>query len=158
MWCRVRKHPLVQFDFAPCGPSSVTPDGVPPSPEGEGIFGPMWSSAPTKRTDTPRRGGHWPSVTPVRYPTSGRAMLAPTSAAHPMPSPGGKVPSVSEADEECGRRPGDKYTVSGFFPYPTFRRSSPAPFGGTRELRYDCPRQSCKLGIRCAEHHPRGRV
>ena len=50
-------------------------------PPGEGI-GPMWSSAPTKKTDTPRRGGHWPSVTPVRYPTGGRAMLAPTSATH----------------------------------------------------------------------------
>ena len=37
MWCWVRKDPLVQFDFAPCGPSSVTPDGVPPSPEGEGM-------------------------------------------------------------------------------------------------------------------------
>ena len=29
-----------------------------------------------------RRGGHWPSVTAVRYPTGGRAMLAPTRAAH----------------------------------------------------------------------------
>ena len=27
---------------------------------------------------------------------------------------------------------------------------------GTCESRYDCPRQSCKLGIRCAEHHPGG--
>ena len=50
-------------------------------PPGEGI-GPMWSSAPTKKTDTPRRGGHWPSVTPVRYPTGGRAMLAPTNTTH----------------------------------------------------------------------------
>ena len=58
-------------------------------------------------------------------------MTAPTREAHRIPSPGGKVPSVSEADEECGRRPGDKYTVSGFFPCPTFRHSSPAPFGGT---------------------------
>ena len=57
----------------------------------------------------------------------GRAMLAPTREAHLIPSPGGKVPSVSEADEECGRQPNERQTLPDFFPYPTFRRSSPAP-------------------------------
>ena len=37
-------------NFCDLFPSSVTPDGVPPSPKGEGICGPMWSSAPTSAT------------------------------------------------------------------------------------------------------------
>ena len=39
-----------------------------------------------------------------------------------------QVPSVSEADEECGRKPNERQTLPGFFPHPVFRRSSPVFF------------------------------
>ena len=71
---------------------------------------------------------------------------------------GGTAPAVT--DEECGQKPGDKYTVSDFFPYPTFRRSSPAPFGGTLPPGEGIGRQSMTAPTRAAHRrvcHREGR-